>query len=327
MKISTIEYFIKEVYTSFKRNIWMTIASIFTVVLSLFILGFFTIVVFNLNKMADTLESQVQINIYLKDDILEEDIEETRKILSELEGVQDITFTTREQAMNDFKERLGDQQFLLDALDDTNPLPDAFSLTVASPEYVKVIADTASTLGTVESASYSQDIINHLFNLTHLIRIVGVALIILLTGVAIFIISNTIRLTVFARRKEIAIMKYVGATDWFIRWPFLLEGIFLGFIGGGFVAICLRIIYNQITEEIYNAMAFFPLIPQYPFINYITITILISGIIIGALGSTISLKDFLKFKEYLLNEKIPSLLFTSLRYIFKLNSNVCPKSC
>ena len=294
MKLSTSEYFIKEVYTSFKRNIWMTLASIFTVVLSLFILGFFSIVILNLNKMADTLESQVQISVYLKDDLSQEDIDETKETLSKIEGLEDIKFTTREEAMENFKERLGDQQFLLDALDDTNPLPDSFSLTVTSPQQVKTIADTAAALDSVESASYSQDIINHLFNLTHLIRLIGVALIILLTGAAIFIISNTIRLTVFARRKEIAIMKYVGATDWFIRWPFLLEGICLGFIGGGLATIFLYIIYNQVTQEIYEAMAFFPLIPQHPFIDYISLAILVAGIIIGALGSTISLKRFLK---------------------------------
>ena len=294
MKLSTSEYFIKEVYTSFKRNIWMTLASIFTVVLSLFILGFFSIVILNLNKMADTLESQVQISVYLKDDLSQEEIDETKETLSKIEGLQDIKFITREEAMENFKERLGDQQFLLDALDDTNPLPDSFSLTVTSPQQVKTIADTAAALDSVESASYSQDIVNHLFNLTHLIRLIGVALIILLTGAAIFIISNTIRLTVFARRKEIAIMKYVGATDWFIRWPFLLEGICLGFIGGGLATIFLYIVYNQVTQEIYEAMAFFPLIPQHPFIDYISLAILVAGIIIGALGSTISLKRFLK---------------------------------
>ena len=294
MKLSTSEYFIKEVYTSFKRNIWMTLASIFTVVLSLFILGFFSIVILNLNKMANTLESQVQISVYLKDDLSQEEIDETKETLSKIEGLQDIKFTTREEAMKNFKKRLGDQQFLLDALDDTNPLPDSFSLTVTSPQQVKTIADTAAALDSVESASYSQDIINHLFNLTHLIRLIGIALIILLTGAAIFIISNTIRLTVFARRKEIAIMKYVGATDWFIRWPFLLEGICLGFIGGGLATIFLYIVYNQVTQEIYEAMAFFPLIPQHPFIDYISLAILVAGIIIGALGSTISLKRFLK---------------------------------
>lgn len=294
MKFSTSEYFIKEVYTSFKRNTWMTLASVLTVVISLFILGFFSIVVLNLNKLADTLESQVQVSVYLKDDINEDDLDDTKKILEAVEGTQKVNYITRDEAMQNFKDRLGDQQFLLDALDNTNPLPNSFTVIVSAPEQVKKVADVAQTLYTVESVSYSQDIINHIFNLTHLIRIIGVALIVLLLGAAVFIISNTIRLTVFARRKEIAIMKYVGATDWFIRWPFLLEGIVLGFIGGGLAASLLIVIYAQISQEIYNAMAFFPLIPQYPFINYVVLAVLISGIIIGATGSIISLKRFLK---------------------------------
>ena len=294
MKFSTSEYFIKEVYLSFKRNTWMTLASILTVVLSLFILGFFSIAVLNLNKLANTLESQVQVSVYLKDDIDKEDLDETKQVLENIEGTQSVKYITRDEAMKNFKDRLGDQQFLLDALDNTNPLPDSFSVVVTTPEQVKEVADVAQTLFTVESVSYSQDIINHIFNLTHLIRIVGVALIILLLAAAIFIISNTIRLTVFARRKEIAIMKYVGATDWFIRWPFLLEGIALGFIGGGIAASLLILIYAQISQEIYDAMAFFPLIPQYPFINYIVLAVLISGIVIGAVGSLISLKRFLR---------------------------------
>lgn len=294
MKFSTSEYFIKEVYTSFKRNTWMTLASVLTIVISLFILGFFSIVVLNLNKLADTLESQVQVSVYLKDDINEDDLDDTKKILEAVEGTQKVNYITRDEAMQNFKDRLGDQQFLLDALDNTNPLPNSFTVIVSAPEQVKKVADVAQTLYTVESVSYSQDIINHIFNLTHLIRIIGVALIVLLLGAAVFIISNTIRLTVFARRKEIAIMKYVGATDWFIRWPFLLEGIVLGFIGGGLAAGLLIVIYAQISQEIYNAMAFFPLIPQYPFINYVVLAVLISGIIIGATGSIISLKRFLK---------------------------------
>jgi cell division transport system permease protein len=117
---------------------------------------------------------------------------------------------------------------------------------------------------------------------------------VLLAGATLFIISNTIRLTVFARRKEIAIMKYVGATDWFIRWPFLLEGIVMGFLGGALAAMALRSFYAAMAAKIYDTLTFFPLLPQYPFMNYVTIAILISGMTIGAIGSTISLKRFLK---------------------------------
>lgn len=294
MKLRTSEYFIQELFSSLKHNIWMTFASIITVLLSLFILGFFSIAVVNLNKLADTLESQVQVSIYLKDDVNQDEIDKTKEELIKLPGVENIRFISKEEALSDFKERLGDQQYLLESLEGTNPLPDAFMVSASSPSAVKNIAEKAEALEYVDTATFSQDIINHLFNLTHLIRIIGVALIILLTGAAIFIISNTIRLTIFARRKEIAIMKYVGATDWFIRWPFLLEGMFLGLMGGGIAAVLLRFVYQRITLEIYDAMAFFPLIPMYPFINYVTVAIICAGIVIGSIGSVISLKRFLK---------------------------------
>ena len=116
----------------------------------------------------------------------------------------------------------------------------------------------------------------------------------LLAGATLFIISNTIRLTVFARRKEIAIMKYVGATDWFIRWPFMMEGLVLGFFGGILASVLLRVVYYAMVSKIYNTLAFFPLIPASPFLSYITVVLLCSGMLIGALGSTISLKRFLE---------------------------------
>jgi len=122
----------------------------------------------------------------------------------------------------------------------------------------------------------------------------GLALMVLLAAATLFIISNTIRLTVFARRKEVAIMKYVGATDWFIRWPFVLEGVVMGFVGGTLAAIALRSFYAAMAAKIYNTLAFFPLMPQYPFMNYVTVAIILSGMAIGALGSAISLKRFLK---------------------------------
>jgi cell division transport system permease protein len=294
MKIRTSEYFIREVFFSLKRNNWMSVASIATVAVSLFILGMFLIIVMNMNRMASSLESQVQISVYLKEDISKQDVKDLQDDLQNMQGIASVTFVGKEKAMERFKERLGDQKFLLDALGDTNPLPDSFEVTVKQPELVKTAAAAISNYSGVESAKYGQDVVEHLFDITRLIRIFGLALMAVLAGATLFIISNTIRLTVFARRKEIAIMKYVGATDWFIRWPFLLEGIVLGCGGGIIAALALRSAYGMIAAKIYNTLAYFPLIPTYPFLNYISLTILLSGMIIGALGSTISLKRFLK---------------------------------
>ncbi len=293
MKLRTSEYFLQEVFHSLKRNNWMTFASVGTVAVSLFVLGVFLILVLNMNRMAGMLESQVQISVYLQDEIKESRRLKVEEDIREMQGVETVKYVSREEAMERLKERLGDQKYLLDALGERNPLPESMEVTVKLPEMVETAAGAIAQMEGVEEAKYGQDVVEHLFDITRLTRIFGLVLMVLLAGATVFIISNTIRLTVFARRKEIAIMKYVGATDWFIRWPFLLEGMVLGFIGGIFAALALRSFYAAMAAKIYSTLAFFPLMPQYPFMNYVGVAIIASGMVIGTIGSTISLKRFL----------------------------------
>ncbi len=294
MKLKTGEYFIQEVFHSLRRNNWMTFASIGTVAVSLFVLGVFLILVLNMNRLAGMLESQVQISVYLEDHLTDREKRQIGYDIESLQGIDSVTYADRETAKERLKERLGDQKYLLDALSEDNPLPDAFEVTVTTPAVVESAAGAIAAMQGVEEAKYGQDVVEHLFDITRLMRIFGFVLMGLLGGATLFIISNTIRLTVFARRKEIAIMKYVGATDWFIRWPFLLEGIVLGCIGGFIAAVALRSFYAAMAAKIYSTLAFFPLMPQYPFMNYVTLAILLAGIAIGAIGSVISLKRFLR---------------------------------
>lgn len=294
MKLKTGEYFIQEVFHSLRRNNWMTFASIGTVAVSLFVLGVFLILVLNMNRLAGMLESQVQISVYLEDHLTDREKRQIGYDIESLQGIDSVTYVDRETAKERLKERLGDQKYLLDALSEDNPLPDAFEVTVTTPAVVESAAGAIAAMQDVEEAKYGQDVVEHLFDITRLMRIFGFVLMGLLGGATLFIISNTIRLTVFARRKEIAIMKYVGATDWFIRWPFLLEGIVLGCIGGFIAAVALRSFYAAMAAKIYSTLAFFPLMPQYPFMNYVTLAILLAGIVIGAIGSVISLKRFLR---------------------------------
>ena len=294
MKLRTTEYFVREVCISIKRNNWMSFASISTVAVSLFVLGMFLIIVLNMNRMASMLESQVQINVYLDDKLKGSEIDDLEDDLKKMQGIESVQYVSREDAIVRLRERLGDQKYLLDALGDKTPLLNAFEVTVKQPTMVETAAKAIEKFGGVESVKYGQDVVEHLFDMTRLVRIFGFTLMLLLAGATLFIISNTIRLTVFARRKEIAIMKYVGATDWFIRWPFLLEGVVLGFFGGVLASIALRSIYGLITAKVYSTLAFLPLIPQYPFVNFISLVMVLSGMGIGALGSTISLKRFLK---------------------------------
>lgn len=294
MKVRTIEYYIREVFISLRRNNWMSVASIGTVAVSLFIFGMFLMMVMNMNKLAENMESQVQINVYLLDKVDREQARDIEKDLKEIEGVESVGFVTKDEAMERFKDRLGDQKTLLDALDETNPLPDSFEVTVTNPDLVKTAAEKMEKLDGVECAKYGQDVMEHLFEITRLLRIFGFTLMLVLAFAALFIISNTIRLTVFARRKEIAIMKYVGATDWFIRWPFVMEGMVLGLFGSIIAAMVLRTAYTAMAEKVYDTLAFFPLIPEQPFLTYITIVVVISGMVVGAIGSAVSIKKFLK---------------------------------
>lgn len=294
MKVRTIEYYIREVFISLRRNNWMSVASIGTVAVSLFIFGMFLMMVMNMNKLAENMESQVQINVYLLDKVDREQARDIEKDLKEIEGVETVGFVTKDEAMERFKDRLGDQKTLLDALDETNPLPDSFEVTVTNPDLVKTAAEKMEKLDGVECAKYGQDVMEHLFEITRLLRIFGFTLMLVLAFATLFIISNTIRLTVFARRKEIAIMKYVGATDWFIRWPFVMEGMVLGLFGSIIAAMVLRTAYTAMAEKVYDTLAFFPLIPEQPFLTYITIVVVISGMVVGAIGSAVSIKKFLK---------------------------------
>jgi len=289
-----MEYFIKEAVISLKRNGLMSFASISTVALSLLILGMFLIMVLNLNNMASNLESQVQVSVYLQEGLSDVEIREVGTRITKIPGVNQVLFIDKEEAMNRFKERLGEQQSILQALDGNNPLPNAFEVKMDKPERVKPVAQIIAQFKGVENAKFGQEVVEQLFSLTKMIRIFGVVLIAFLALAALFIISNTIRITVFARRKEIGIMKYVGATDWFIRWPFLLEGIILGFGGALVAVVLLNRTYGALIHQVYESLAFLPLIPQYPFITNISILLLLVGTGIGALGSTISLRKFMR---------------------------------
>ena len=294
MKFQTIKYYFREVGVSMVRNRWMSFASIGTVAVSLFVFGVFLILVVNMNKLASSLESQIQISVYINDALPDDGRKEIERMTRDLKNVAAIEYVPREKALEILRERLGENKKILDALGDSNPLPNSFLVTVKNADDVRKTAAAIADLYGVDEVKYGQDVAANLFELTHLMRLFAVILMALLLFATVFIISNTIRLTVFARRKEIAIMKYVGATDWFIRWPFILEGMALGTIGGGVSALALRSFYSAMVDRIYESLAFFPMVEQYPFMQYLTVALIGAGIMIGILGSTVSLKRFME---------------------------------
>lgn len=294
MSFRTKEYFVREALYSIKRNRLMSIASISTVAISLLILGLFTLVIVNMNNIADVLESQVQITAYIKEGVEQKEIDALGQEIKAIDGVTQINFVSKEEALSRFYQRLGESRDLLDGIGDENPLPSSYEVQVSTPEQVRAVVEKINTFPIIEEATYGKEVIEHLFSLTKMIRIGGVILIVFLVIATLFIIANTIRITVFSRRKEVNIMKYVGATDWFIRWPFLLEGILLGFLGSLIAIILLIWIYGTIIDKIHASLAFFPLVPRNPLLMYNSLYLLFIGTGIGALGSSISLRKFLK---------------------------------
>lgn len=272
----------------------MAVASILTVTLSMFILGVFLTAVLNINHMASYLENQVEMTVYLKEGQTTDQVMTVGKSIKSLPGIKEIKFTNKDQAMQQFRERMGDQQGLLDAING-NPLPASYEITFDTPEQLSSAADIVSKYKGVESVQYGKDIIEQLYKIAQIIRLSGIILIVFLAAAELFIISNTIRLTVFARRKEIQIMKYVGATNGFIRWPFLLEGMIIGFIGSAIASLLLWEGYKAVVSEMVSAgLVFIPMIPLWPFMLHNVAIILAAGVAIGVLGSAISLRKYMK---------------------------------
>lgn len=291
---SSLSYFWGETFRSLFRNRFMAIASVLTVTLSMFILGVFLSAVLNINHMASYLENQVEMTVYLKDGLTTDQVMGIGKYLKAQPGMKEIKFTNKDQAMKDFRERMGDQQGLLDAING-NPLPASYQMSFQTPEQLKTAAEVVSKYQGVETVQYGKDIIEQLYKVAQVIRLSGIVLIIFLAGAELFIISNTIRLTVFARRREIQIMKYVGASNGFIRWPFLFEGMVIGFLGSGFASLILWEGYKTVVSEMAAAgLVFIPMIPLWPFMGYTTLIILAAGIVIGVMGSAISLRKYMK---------------------------------
>lgn len=291
---SSLSYFWGETFRSLFRNRFMAIASVLTVTLSMFILGVFLSAVLNINHMASYLENQVEMTVYLKDGLTTDQVMGIGKYLKAQPGMKEIKFTNKDQAMKDFRERMGDQQGLLDAING-NPLPASYQMSFQTPEQLKTAAEVVAKYQGVETVQYGKDIIEQLYKVAQVIRLSGIVLIIFLAGAELFIISNTIRLTVFARRREIQIMKYVGASNGFIRWPFLFEGMVIGFLGSGFASLILWEGYKTVVSEMAAAgLVFIPMIPLLPFMGYTTLIILAAGIVIGVMGSAISLRKYMK---------------------------------
>ena len=294
MKFRTFMRHIRDAFKSLFRNGWMSIASISAVALTLLLVGSFTGILLNVNKLASDVENDVSVKVYID---LAADTAAQEALKTELENianVESITFSSKDEELDKIIGSYGDEFDLFGG--DANPLYDAYVLNTTAPEQTKAVAEAASAMQYVTQVEYGGATADKLFETIATIRTIGLVIIIGLLLVAVFLISNTIRITIFSRSTEIEIMRLVGAKNSFIRWPFLIEGAIIGLIGAlipmTFLVFLYRFIFNVSGD--YLAGTNFGLLTPNPFLLYISLLMVGIGIFIGAFGSVFSMRRFLK---------------------------------
>ncbi|ANS76065.1 cell division protein FtsX [Paenibacillus yonginensis] len=287
------------------RNGWMSVASITSIIVSLFILGVFVLLVINVNSFADEADSQVQISAFLNTGVDGTTRQQLQTAIESMPEVSKVTFVDKAQGLKDLREKLGaDGNDLLEGYtEETNPIPDTLKVEVIEPSTVSFVAGKIQDLNKQYSADqqpiykvrYGKGTVEKLFKVTRLIRNIGFAFVAGLGLMAMFLISNTIRVTILARRREIGIMKLVGATNSFIRWPFFVEGALIGLIGSLVTAALLFAGYQTLENTIgFDVTLNFRLVPLRQFGYPLGGLLVLLGVLIGVWGSTVSIRKFLK---------------------------------
>ncbi len=296
MKIRTVRYAFKQGFTGLWRNRGMSVASIGTVTASLIILGLVITLVLNINNAASAVQMQFdEIQVYLEEDLSIEEIDKLGQQIKNISGVSKVIYQSKEEALENYKESWGEEGYLLEGIDNT--LPNSYIIQMDNLELADNVVEDLGPLEGIDEIKYYKEIVDQLLNIANFVRTIGLAIILILILVAIFIISNTIKLTLNSRRQEIGIMKDVGATNWFIRWPFIIEGISLGFIGA---LISIVVVYygyqyafNIITSRFYLMFSTY-IIPIDDMMERIMPIFIVLGVGVGALGSIFSLRRHLK---------------------------------
>ncbi|NMO96672.1 permease-like cell division protein FtsX [Paenibacillus lemnae] len=304
MTFRTFLRHMREGVKSIFRNGWMSVASITSIVISLFILGVFILLVLNVNALADKADSNVQVSAYLNLNVDQELRERVEKEIAIMPEVKEIRFVSKDEGMKDLTESFGTEgQDLLDGFtnEDTNPLPDSFIINVVEPTTVPAVAQKVESLNEtypekpIMRVKYGEGTVEKLFEITKYVRNIGFIFVAGLGLMSMFLISNTIRVTILARRREISIMKLVGATNTFIRWPFFVEGALIGLIGSLITVGALFLGYSQLHQALIGDITLSQsLIPLSEIWHLLGGLLLLLGMLIGIWGSTMSIRKSLK---------------------------------
>jgi cell division transport system permease protein len=294
MKINTFKHFLGDAAKSFKRNRTISGASIATVAATLFILGLFMLTILNVQQLMKEVESKVEVKIVLNDNITVNEQNNLEKAIKDTAGVVQVDFESKEDALKNMKQWFGDEYVsLLDGLDKENPMPTSYIVKVDKPEIVSTVVQNVKGMPGIYAIKDAREFVDKIIAITNVVKWMGIAIFAILIGVSLFLIGNTIKLTVYARRREIGIMKYIGATDWFIRWPFILEGAFIGILGAVIADALLYFGYKFVFEKMGAQLMIMKLIEPSYVISTIIGQFLLGGTLIGVIGSILAIRKFL----------------------------------
>ena len=294
--MSRIQYNIKQALLQIGRNKGMSLASVFAITAMMLILGLFFVITVNVNLFTEMVKSDYdQVEIFLQDSTSTESAQSMMNEIEGYDGVEKVEYRPKEDALNIMKKRWGESSYLLDSLGE-NPLPNSILITVSSLEDAGKVTDQVSDIEGVEDVTYYRETVEKLTKVTNFLQIAALVIMTFLVVVSVVVVANTIKLTVFARAREISIMKYVGATNWFIRGPFLVEGIIIGIVASLVSSGITYLLYSKIvgtfSTQVLTILST-PLVPAGYLAGNLICIFLAMGVSIGACGSIISMRRFL----------------------------------
>lgn len=279
---------------SLKRNGWMSISSISAVAITLSLLAIFAAIILNAVKLADDMENNVDVSVFVVTGANDDDKKELEKELKAIDHVKTVTFSSKDDQLEKIKGSYGKSW---DLFEQDNPLHDVYIVSATDPQYVKSITAAAKKLTTyVQDARYGDDLSDKIFSIAKGVRTWGLVGSILLLLIAMFLISNTIRITILSRQREIQIMRLVGAKNSYIRWPFFLEGGWIGLLGAVIPVLIIVFGYQKFYAVANPIMlrSNYSLVTPNEFMVPVAVGVLLIGVVIGSIGSVISMRRFLK---------------------------------
>ncbi len=300
MRASSFRYLVKSGVKNLWNNRMMTIASVGTLIACLLIVGFAVLFSINVDNIVEYMGQQNEIVVFMELDTPEEYMSVMKDDLAEMDGLGTITYISRQQAFEDYKAKLGDKADILDGMEDNHYLPASFRAKILDPEKVDILMTSIRRMDYVNEVQAPTDLAKTLVSVRKMVNTLGGAVIAALVAVSLVIITNTIRASVFNRRKEINIMKYVGATNSFIRIPFLVEGVLLGVIAAVVAYLAIwggyTVFLNAMSTESSSWLSSITqhVVPFRQVSGKLMLWFLVAGILTGGLGSTFSMRGHLK---------------------------------